>query len=205
MAVSNFTSKLWQWVSKRSSKNAAVPNVLQNTYQENPDTRLPFESYTETESLSGTPFKLGFTQKSFETPDGQLVRGQDNIKALIGCGHLIHQFQSINQEDKHIIGIAGQCFYCAQDTKQLFEAGKLNQFDTIRLSLVCTDCAKITDSGQLCCPKHYAIVPNPDGTKTYLSPEDITNQKRQNTIQILLSSVALLFSSDKQPEEQNNE
>ena len=44
-----------------------------------------------------------------------------------------------------------------------------------------------------------------DGTQIYLSPEDITNQKRQNTVQTLLSSIALLFSSDNSPEEQNNE
>jgi len=203
--MKNLYTKLWQWLFIRSPKNAAMPTVPQNTYQENPDTVLPFERYTETDSLSGTPFKVGITQQSFETPDGLLARGKDNIAALIGCGHLAYQFQAIDQEDKHIIGIAGQCFYCAQEQQQLFEAGKINQFDATRLSLVCTDCAQITDSGQLCCPKHYAMVPNPDGTKIYLSPEDIENQKRQDTVQMCLSSVALLFSPDNPSKEQNNE
>lgn len=104
-------------------------------------------------------------------------------------------------------GIAGKCFYCDAEYQKLSQKGQISPFDAERLSLVCADCGKITLSGQLCCPKHYTAVLNPDGTTTYLSPEDTEEQNRQNTIKNILGSMAQLFgkeTSEQNIQDQNN-
>lgn len=196
---------LLNWLFKRSPQNAANPQVPQNTSPEIPDPDVnPIESYAETESIIGTSLKVGLVEKAFNS-DGQLVRTHDNLKMIIGCRHLIHKLQATDQKDRHTLGIAGQCVYCVQELEQLRGKGEISDFDAERLSYICTDCAKVTDSGHLCCPKHYKAVSNPDGTKTYLSTEDIKEQKRQDTAQLAKNSFAILFGSNNQPKEQSNE
>jgi len=197
--------KLFNWLFNSSPQNAAKPQVQQHTVPEIPNPAIePIESYAETDSILGSGLKVGLIERA-SRENGQLVRTHDNVKAIIGCGHLIHQFQADDQEDKHVAGIAGQCFYCAGELEELREKGKVSDFDAERLSYVCTDCAQITESGKLCCPKHYKAVSNPDGTKAYLSSEDIKDQKRDDCVQLAKNSIAMLFGSNDQSKEEENE
>ncbi len=196
---------LLKWIFNRSPKNAANPQMPQNIPPEMPDPNIiPLESYAETDSIIGTSLKVGLVEKAFKS-NGQLVRTHDNLKMIIGCKHLIHQLQAEDQKEKHTLGIAGICVYCEQELQQLLKKGQISQFDAERLSYVCSDCARVTDSGELCCPRHYKAISNSDGTETYLSSEDIKEQKRQDTIQIANNTFAILFGSNNQSKEQSDE
>jgi len=140
----------------------------------------------------------------YDPDNGQLIRAHNKLSILLGCYHIVAQFQALDQEDRHIRGIAGKCFYCDQEVQELLQKGQITVFDAERLALVCTDCGKITNSGQLCCPKHYTAVSNPDGTTTYLSPEDAEEQNRQKTTKTILSSIELLFGQNSQEIPQEN-
>lgn len=201
--MSNFASRLWHWLLNRSPKNAARPNVQPNPIDSVgniniPTDTEPLETYIETESNLGSPVKIGSEEGALRGPDGQLIRAHNKLSILLGCNHIVAQFQALDQEDRHIRGVAGKCFYCDQEVQELLQKGKITVFDAERSALVCTDCGKITKSGQLCCPKHYTAVSNPDGTTTYLSPEDAEEQDRQKTTKTILSSIALLFGQNSQ-------
>jgi hypothetical protein len=207
VVVKNFTPKFWQWLYNRSPQNSAKPDVQPKPTKGGVDTvapitAKPLEQYIETESIIGGLIKIGFEEGASRGPDGQLFRAHNRLSLSIGCGHIAAQLQAVDQHDRHIRGIGGPCFYCVPELQKLLQKGLISPFDAERLSLVCTDCGKITESGQLCCPKHYTAVLNPDGTTTYLSPEDAQQQERQNTMKTVLGSIALLFSQDTQ--EQNN-
>jgi len=206
----------WEWVLKRSPQNAAKPNVQPNPIDSVDNINIPtgtepFETYIETESILGGPIKIGSEEGTLRGPNGQLIRAHNKISILLGCHHSVAQFQALDQEDRHIRGIDGKCYYCDLEVQELLQKGQITVFDAERLSLVCTDCGKITNSGQLCCPRHYTAVSNPDGTKTYLSPEDAEAQNRKNTANTILSTIALLFRQNSQEipqencQEQNND
>lgn len=199
--MKKYTFKFWDWVLNRSPKNAAKPNVQSNPIDNVGSASIPIgaeplETYLEIESILGGPIKIGLEEGSLKGPDGQLIRTSNRASILLGCNHIVAQFQALDQEDRHIRGIAGKCFHCDLEGQELLQKGKITVFDAERLSLVCSDCGKITESGQLCCPKHYTAVSNPDGTTTYLSPEDAEEQDRQNTTKTILSSIALLFGQN---------
>lgn len=210
--MKKYALKFWDWLLKRSPQNAAKPNVQPNPIDGidsiNASTCTePLEQYTEIVSILGSSVKIGSEEGSLRGPNGQLIRSHNKLSIVIGCHHIVAQFQALDHEDRHIRGIAGPCFHCGSELQKLLESGKITAFDAERLSLVCTDCAKITVSGQLCCPKHYTTVSNPDGTKIYLSPEDAEEQKRQNTTKTILNSVALLFGQNSQeiPQEKHQD
>ena len=207
--MKNINLKFWQWLLNRSSQNAAMPNVQPNTNDSVgriniPIDTEPLETYIETGSLLGSLIKIGSEEGALRGPNGQLIRSHNKLSILLGCNHVVTQFQALDKEDRHIRGIAGRCFYCDLEGQELLQKGLITVFDSERLSLVCTDCAKITNSGQLCCPKHYTAVSNPDGTTTYLSPEDAEEQDRQKTTKTILSSIALLFGQNSQEISQEN-
>ena len=207
--MKNFSSKFWEWLLKRSPQNAAQPNVQPNPIDSVGNINIPIcteplDTSIETDSILGGPIKIGSEEGALKGPDGQLIRAHNKLSILLGCNHIVAQFQALDQEDRHIRGIAGKCFYCALEVQGLLQKGKITVFDAERLALVCSDCGKITNSGQLCCPKHYTAVPNPDGTTTYLSPEDAEEQNRQNTTKTILSSIALLFGQNSQEIPQEN-
>ena len=204
-----FSLKFWQWVLNRSPQNAAKPNVQSNPIDNVGNASIPIgteplETYRKTGFILGSPIKIGFEEGTLRGPGGQLFREHNELSIPIGCGHIVCQIQAVDQQDRHIRGIAGSCFYCAPESQKLLQKGKITALDAERLSLVCTDCGKITISGQLCCPKHYTQVTNPDGTITYLSPEDAEEQDRQNTTKTILNSVALLFGQNSQEIPQEN-
>ena len=208
----NFILKFWKWFFNRSPQNAATPNVQPKPTEGVDNTAAstgaePLEQYIETESILDGPIRIGFEEGALRGPNGQLIRTRNRASILLGCHHIVCQVQAVDQQDRHIRGIAGKCFYCDLEGQELLQKGQISLFDAERLSLICTDCGKITLSGQLCCPKHYTAVVNPDGTTAYLSPEDAEEQKRQNTTKTILNSVALLFGQNSQeiPREKHQE
>jgi len=205
--VSNFASKLWRWLVNRSPRDAAKPNVTSQSGQDvstEPSSHNdnPFETYTENQYIQGMGVKVGWEEAGIRTHEGQLFRTRDNFALPIGCSHIVRQQQSVDQPDRHIRGIAGICFYCQQELLKALRRGEITPFDADRLSLVCSDCGKITVSGQLCCPKHYARLTGPDGIEVYLSPDDIKKQEQNQLIAKVLGPVLDLFLEEQQPKQQ---
>jgi len=207
MAMSTFASKFWCWLWRRSPRNASQPHPtgLYNQQVYGPSSAChnrPFETYIETQSIQGFQTKVGWQESSIKTPKGKLFRTRENSALLLGCGHIARQQQAVDQQDRHIRGIAGTCYYCFKDLQKSLACGDITPFDFERLSLVCSDCGKVTLSGQLCCPKHYARLIGPDGKETYLSPEDIKKQEQNRMIAKVLGPILDLFLEEDQPTEQ---
>lgn len=214
MAMSNFASKLWNWLWNRSPHNAAQPNSAapsdqQPSGQDLASSVRTFETYIETQSIQGFFTKVGWKESGVKTPDDELYRTRDNSALLLGCGHLVGQQQQVDQQDRHIKGIAGICSYCFADMQKSLARGEITPFDAERLSLVCSDCGKIAVSGQLCCPKHYARLIGPDGKEVYLGPDDIKKQEQHRLIAKVLGPVLDLFLEDgptaEQPKQQEKD
>lgn len=203
----NFASKFWGWLWNRSPQNAAQPNPTspfeqQASGQASAFSNRPFETYIEIQSIQGFVTKVGWQESGIKTPDGGLFRTRENFALPIGCGHIVNQQQQEDQENRHVRGIAGICFYCQQELLKALSRGEITPFDAERLSLVCSDCGKITVSGQLCCPKHYARLTGPDGSEVYLSPDDMKKQEQSQMVAKVLRPVLDLFLEEQQPKEQ---
>ena len=92
---------------------------------------------------------------------------------------------------------------------ELLSKGLISPLDAERYSLACSDCAKITISGKLCCPKHYIAIADETGNTIYLGPDDQTEQQqleeqraRQEIVQKILNPFMSLLSGQK-PEDIN--
>jgi len=216
--MSKAGSKFWGWLLQRSPQNADRPDIQQQAFDTVADVGFPagaqpIEISSETESLVDSPIKLGSVDAASKGSEGQLIRAHNSLVVILGCGHAVKQSQAADDDERHIRGIAGRCPYCFAEIEELIAKGKVEimPFDAERLSLVCSDCGKITTSGFLCCPRHYKDVPNPDGTVTYLGPEDAEEQARQNTAKAILSALGSLVSEDnhntprENTQEQNND
>ena len=205
MAVSTFASKFWGWLWNRSPRNAAQPNptVLSDQQGYGPPSAYnsrPFETYIETQSIQGFQTRVGWHESGIKTPDGELFRTREDSALLLGCGHIVRQQQAVDQQDRHIRGIAGICSYCFADLQKSLARGDITPFDFERLSLVCSDCGKITVSGQLCCPKHYTRLVEPNGSEVYLGPSDMKRQEQHRLVSKVLGPVLDLFL-EEQPKE----
>lgn len=193
-----FVSKLWHWLINRSPRNAATPDVQSHPVGDAsgpviPSGSEPIEIILQTESITGMQSEVGSIESFLKGPDGQLIRANRKFAILLGCEHAVTQLQAVDQQDRHIRGIAGRCFYCTSQYQEQLKKGKITPFDAERLSLVCTDCGKVTTSGLLCCPKHYTAVTNPDGTIAYLGPEELRETKMRDTFRMILSPIVSLF------------
>jgi hypothetical protein len=214
MAMTNFASKLWNWLINRSPRNATQSDPTVQMDQQTTElvpacNNRPFETYIETDSIQGFVTKVGWQESGVRTPDGELFRTRENFALPLGCGHIARQQQAVDQQDQHIRGIAGICYYCQQELLKALSRGEITPFDAERLSLVCSDCGKITVSGQLCCPKHYARLAGPAGAEVYLGPEDIKKQEQNRLTSKMLGPILGLFleegSTAEQPKSQEQD
>jgi len=204
----NFASKLWNWLINRSPRDASNPNPMaqsnQGAAEQLPSTSTsPFETYMEIQGIQGFVTKVGWQETGVKTPDGELFRTRENSALVLGCGHIARQQQAVEQQDRHVRGIAGICFYCQEELLKSLRRNEITVHDFERLSLVCSDCGKITVSGQLCCPKHYARIAGPDGIELYFGPDDIKKQEQNQLISKLLGPVLDLFLEEDQTTEQS--
>jgi len=206
---------IWNYIFRRSQQNAAKADARYNPPEDTLDGCTPgvgqrIETNLETESIQGLFTRFVSVDGAIKHRDGQLITTRNTIAVLLGCSHVVTQLQAVDQEDQHIRGIAGKCYYCDEEIQPLIRKGQISPLDAERLSLVCSDCGKITVSGRLCCPKHYAAITNPDGTTVYLGPKDVQEQQRQSTVKMVLDSVASLFGQvdpktpQENPQENNN-
>lgn len=211
----NVASKLFGWLVKGSAKNAANPDpaatpASQNFSGEFPGQVSPIEVAMEQDLIMGTTLSLGQQDSVAEGPNGELIRSHKNMSILCGCGHIVSQLQPTQEQGKAPVrGIAGKCFYCDIEFGELKSKGLITAFEAERQSLVCSDCAKITLSGKLCCPKHYIATTDESGNTIYLGPDDQIEQQqlaeqqaRDKIIQKVFKSFTALLSGQK-PEQTN--
>jgi len=201
--MTGFASKLWHWLTDRSPRDAATPVVQPRSADYAPELGIPPASETievnvDTECASGSPIEVGLVEALLRGPGGELVRSKKKVVVVVGCGHPVSQFQAVDEKGRHIRGIAGPCDHCVPHYQEEQSKGRITPFDAARLSLVCSDCGKITSSGRLCCPKHYTAVANPDGTTTYLGPEETNQRQRQDTMRMILGPIIALFGENSE-------
>jgi len=201
--MTRFFDKFWQSILNRSPRNAAAPDVqpippvsIPSPYVS--ESGCPIETNVRTESIGGLFFKLGSTQSASRRPDGHLMTTEDELAQILGCGHKVTQLEAVDRPGEHIRGIAGACECCKAENQRLLSKGKLSILDAERLSLVCSDCGKITTSGLLCCPRHYVAVVKPDGTTTYLDQEQSEQLERQIATTMVLGPLFALFGENSQ-------
>ena len=191
--------KFWRWIFNRSPQNAANPNVQMQSMENMINKYIPpgcqlIETYIDIDSNIDSGLDFGIFVNIYRGEDGNLVRVKRKISRDIGCEHTISQSQAEDKDNQHIPGRSGSCYYCLLKWQKEAQAGHITFKDAKRLSSVCTDCAHITASGHLCCPKHWKEINNPEGSPIYLGPEDIESQKRQQTLHTVLDTLATLFS-----------
>jgi len=194
----DFLKTMWNSLWHRSPAQAGNPQVPAQPVTSWPaspplvtDQRI--ETYSETESLLGGGLSLGQIKHTHQAADGALVRSQDRLAIIVGCGHLVTQFQAIKQESRDVRGIAGPCGGCAAELQPLAASGQLSLIDYERLTLVCTESARRTVSGKLSCPRHCTPITQPNGETLYLGPEEIMDQRRRRYVSATLGRFLDLF------------
>lgn len=203
----NIASKLFGWLSKGSTKNAANPNPAATPVNPNfsggfPGQSQPIEVAVEQDLIMGTNLSLGCQDSIAKGPNEELIRSHRNMSILCGCGHIVSQLHPTQEQGKAPVrGIGGKCFYCDMVYSELLLKGLVTQSEAERQSLVCSDCAKITVSGKLCCPKHYIATIDESGNTIYLGPEEQEQlegqQSRQEIIQMVFKPFIALVSEQK--------
>lgn len=200
--MNNLYDILMDALTKRSSRNAGMPNTHPGQLAESNEPQMPedgsmvLESLTETENIAGFTLEIGNKDYTVITPQRQLHRVIQSTSVILGCGHYINKTDKNAPEGNADYKIAGMCHYCRAENLLLFKQGLITSYDADRLSLVCTCCARMTESGLLCCHKHSHKIPQPDGTKTYIDQQQMENVNREQTISRILKPFSQLFCSD---------
>jgi phage pi2 protein 07 len=196
----------WKWLFKVSPNNASNPNPSPSAsdgyhYNVPANGSQPIEISVEQESIIGSCLSLGVQDSIGRGANGQLVRSRNKDSVLCGCGHPVSQLHAENEPGKpRKRGMAGKCFYCSKEYQKLRAKGLISEIEAERLSWVCSDCARLTISGVLCCPQHYAAVEDGNGGVIYLGPDEQEQQKRKETLQKILAPFAALFIVPNQPQ-----
>jgi hypothetical protein len=211
MGMKMFFARLWQWFTRCSAPGAtpsAVPYVpLNPAGPGNWSNGLPFqplERNVEVYSISGLKIELSQMERRCRSVDGEIIRLYENRRQIIGsCGHTLDATPSEGDPEKnpHHRKIAGQCVYCLREYQPLVEKGQMDPLEAERLSLICPDCARMSTSGRLCCPRHRKAVVMRDGATQYLDPDTAKSMARQDTIAKALHVVTWLFAEPQNPQE----
>ena len=217
--MSGFCSKFWDWLFKRSPKNAAIPNVCSQPVGDTGFTNQStgaecVETNIETQHILGLLLNMANVDSVYRNANGGLVRkNDDETVVMLGCGHLGTTRRKGRSKDDKIKRIAGRCWRCHADLQKKLSSRRGATFDLQELilaelkTLVCEDCAKITTSGHIACADHRAEVPAPDGTPTYVDVEQAKEVRRQDTVRTAVGIVNYLFGEEQSqiPETQNKE
>lgn len=200
----SIASKFLNWLYKRSSHNAADPNPSAMPYDQDTNgipsnESRPIEISIEQDVIIGLPLSFWDEDTIARGTNGELIRSHKKNSILCGCGHIASQLHAENEHNKSPKrGIAGKCPYCEKEFQKMLRKGLISEIEAERQSLVCTDCAKLTISGILCCPKHYAAIGDENGNIVYLDPDEQAKQKREDLQkQILMPFAALLMKSNQ--------
>ena len=201
----NFVKRFFQTIFLRSSAQAAQPNVSPQPPDDPfappmPGQPQPIESYFEGDRFG--PLQMGKVEFAGKDVFDQLVRGSTKYSVLLGCHHLVSQIQPMQTETQKIRGVAGVCHYCdleiQQEQQRRSRAGEplMSPADAIRSTLVCTDCAHLSVSGKLCCPRHSQLIDDGNGKQICLGVEEIEAQGKRASIMKVLMPVLELFTED---------
>lgn len=195
---------------RRSPKNAAVPKVqpAPPATSAQPGTGSsvrPLERNVEVSSIAGLLTELRRVETRYMGADGEVIHCLEAHGGFVlGCGH--HgTAQASAEEGPRGREIAGLCAYCVREYQPLVEKGEIDPLQAERLSLVCNECARMTTSGHLCCPRHSTKVTAEDGSTQYIDPDTAKSASRQSTIAKALSVFQYLFGEPQEQQEDKNE
>ncbi len=160
----------------------------------------PIDLCSEEDVILGLDIQLGCYESVAMGPDGEYRRIKRNVNILCGCGHIIRYASAQNpaesESQKPDRRIEGPCFYCSQEYAFLVISGQLTPAKAQRLSLVCSDCARVTISGKLACRKHTIAITDKNGQVVHLGPDDQVAYQRQMKVQNILGVLSSLFTED---------
>ncbi len=164
------------YLFRRSPKNAATPNVqpappVASAQPGTGSSVRPLERNVEVSSIAGLLNELRRVETRYVGADGEVIHCLEAHGGFVlGCGH--HgTAQAGAEEGTRGREIAGVCAYCVRDYQPLVDKGELDPLQAERLSLVCNECARMTTSGHLCCPRHSRKVTAEDGTTPVHRPD----------------------------------
>ena len=207
----SIADKFFNWLTKSSVKNAAnpkpAPHIPDSSAAQGP--MRPLEYNTREEIIIGSTINISTQDVLLKGPNGELVRSHKNLSVLCGCGHLISQLQPETEKGKSPKrGLSGKCLYCEDQFQEMVLKGKMTPMEAERRALVCSECARVTLSGVLCCPKHYISVADGSGQIVYLGPEEQEQRKREEIIGKIFSPfISVLTDQDNRqlpgPEDNN--
>jgi len=115
MTMKNLPSKIWDYLQNRSPAQAASPNLQQlrpaDSFNETTASQgQPIETFIDCQSVIGGLSRLETTESALRDSLGQLIRTRNTTGLLIGCGHIIYQFQPVDEKNKQIKG-TGKSYY----------------------------------------------------------------------------------------------
>jgi len=206
----NFLKRIWLFLQGRShgpTAGSTLPNtaygIPAGSGQQAPTTR-PIDVCSDEDIVLGLNLRLGTYVSVDMGPDGEYRRAKRHISVLCGCGHIIRstpaQESSESKKQDPNRKLEGECYYCRQEYDVLVLSGKLSPAEAQRLSLVCSDCARITVSGKLACRKHSEAITDETGQTVFLGPDDQVQYQRQKTLQRFTSILALFVTEERPPE-----
>lgn len=185
---------------RRSNRNATEPKPMYEPPEQpcrgHNGCLKPIETSIETQSVIGLFHQSGHVDDAAQGPDGELVASRDNRQSILaGCGHIAQLQDSVTDQNQYP-RIAGVCAYCLAENAELVEREEISPLEAERLSLICSDCGKVTTSGLLCCPRHYTVIERPAGKIIYLDPQEAKQLKRKETLARGQEILMLLFGQD---------
>lgn len=193
---------LFDFFRMRSDKNAAQVDVSYpkpSDSTESQETIEYTESCIEIEPIIGTNIALPSAQYTIQKPNS-VDHKKNKPSILIGCQHVVSRVQPLNTKENRFRGIAGKCCYCWDSYMPLVQAGQMHLFDAERLSLVCSDCARLTNLGNLVCPKHCVPVQVSENRVVYIDPKEIEEEKKNKPIKMVFQALGWLFTEERQQE-----
>lgn len=201
----SFAPKFFDWLNKGSARKAADPNPKPADHV--PDDSnfqgqvAPFEFNTHEDIIIGSSINLGRKNIRLQGPNGEFYFNHKSFSVLCGCGHLVSQLQPETvpgMSPKR--GICGKCLYCEAKFEDMVSKKLMIREEADRRSLVCSECARMTVSGVLCCPKHCTAVTDDNGQIIYLGPEEQEQQKRKEVISKVFSPFISLLTESSNPQ-----
>jgi hypothetical protein len=212
MGVNMFSARFWQWLTGRSASKAVPPTVpyVPPGPAGSPGWSggglpvQPLERNIEVHTIAGLQNKLSQIECRSRSAAGELIRYYEGCGDIVGgCRHRMRVASCEGGAGKDPRGreIAGLCDYCLREYQLLVEKGQMDPLEAERLSLICTDCAQMSTSGHLCCPRHRKAMADPDGKTVYLDPDAAKSMARQKTIAKALDVVTWLFAEPQDAQE----
>ncbi len=212
--------------SNTGANPAAGPNLTAAPAGPDSSTEpIVVDSYNEKASIAGLDIEYGRSDYTVLTPQKQLHRTRETVSLILGCGHIVdnqtdkqdadtggkepppvvlagagQQRPPVRKDSNKPCRIEGICYDCRAEKLSLYRQGLISISEADRLSLVCNHCARMTESGRLCCRRHAGRINLPDGSHKYVDGEEMENINRQQTVARILKPLGRLFGENRSEE-----